>query len=324
MPKLSESDILESIFTIIIGTVVSRGRADKSDVNAARALVEPYIFSSGKYEGSLAKDAKREKGSNPPDIFNVALSIRIKAQPDSKYKILYSSASEVGGLNDKIDQLIELASPFKMPQIAKILKARDRYLDNSTEDGITFNISADGSSGTNDAITGQVSVSMTAQTGEGSEPNDVIQETISFSLKSDQEDVESYNKMIAIANAFELNWKGISKFDSVRKKAITSSEKQKQSQILREMCDDLIRMISQNKVDASRRIYEFLRQAENLVDVSSKAASKLEEVSDMQKSVTLSVFQSGRNVTIKDARKSTTVFVLKTIPRFGEIDFRLE
>lgn len=325
MSKLSEADVLEGIFAIIIGTVVSQGRADKSDVNSARALMEPHLFSSGKYEGSLAKDSKREKGSNPADIFNVAISINLSPQPENKYKILYNSAAEIGGLNTKIDELITMASPFKMPQIAKILKVRDQFLNDSKEQGITFTISADGASG-GDTISGQVRVDLQAQTGD-EEPESILSETVSFTLASAQEEsknLESYNTMFEIANAFELKWKEISKFNDIKKKAITSAEKQKRTQLLKEMCDELLTMISQNKIDASRRIYEFLYKANDLVEVKRTAQESLDELEEMEKTIKLSASASGRNVIFKDSRKNTKYFTLRTVPRFDNIDFILE
>lgn len=323
MAKLSEGDVLESIFAIIIGSVVSQGRVDKSDINSFRSIAEPSLFSSGSYEGFLVKDAKRERGSNPADIFNVSLSINLKPQQDNKYKILYGSASEIGNLNDKIDQLVNMASPFKMPQIAKIIKARDSYLDNSTQEGITFTVSADGSSGTIDSVSGQVTVSMSAQIAE-EEPQSIISETIPFTLRTEQENVESFDRMLAIANAFEIKWKDVNKYSDVKKKATTSIERLKRTQILREMCDDMVRMISQNKIDVSKRTYSFLTQAPSLVKISPQAQAQLDDLAEMKKTITLSAYQSGRNITIKDARKGITYFVLKTIPRPNEIEFRLE
>jgi hypothetical protein len=196
-------------------------------------------------------------------------------------------------------------------------------LDNSTEEGITFNISADGSSGSADSVSGQVTISMTAQSSED-DPQNILTETVSFTLREEKEQVESYDNMIEIANAFEIQWKDVSKYSDVKRKAFTSVEKQKQNQILRQMCNDLMRMIGQNKVDASRRIYSFLSQAEDLVDITPKVKDKLEDLNEMQKSTYLAAFQSGQNLTIKDARKGTTQFTLKPVFRSNEIEFRLE
>jgi hypothetical protein len=327
MSKLTEADILESIFAIIIGSVVSKGRADKSDVNAARAIIEPTLFSSGKYEGIITKDAKREKGSSPPDIFNVSLSISTRPQrTQQKNRILYNSASEIGNLNDKINELIVLSSPFKMPQVARILKARDEYLNNSKEEGITFAITADGATG-DDVVNGSITVSMQAQVAE-EEPESVLTETLTFTLRTSQEDpknIETYNTMVSIAEALELKWKNIADYNDIKKKAVTGAEKQKRGQILRDMCDDLLKMIAQNKVDASRRIYEFLRLADSLVDyVSPQARKQLEEIEELQRTTVLYASSSGRNINIRDTKKNKIYFTLKTVPKSGEIEFRLE
>lgn len=326
MSKLSEGDVLESLFAIIIGTVVSQGRVDKSDVNAARSIVEPSLFSSGKYEGIITKDAKRERGSNPADIFNVSLSISTRPRRTEKNKILYNSSSEIGNLNDKIDELITLASPFKMPQVARLLKARDEYLNNSKEEGITFVITADGAEG-EDVVSGRITVSMQAQIAD-EEPEDVLTETLSFSLKAAEEDpknIESYDKMVSIAEAFEIKWKNIADYNDIKKKAITGAEKQKRSQILRDMCDELLKLIVQNKVDASRRIYEFLRVVSSIVDVVSPQAQKqLEDIADLEKSTKLYVSSSGRNINFRDTKNNKIYFILKTIPKAGDIEFRLE
>lgn len=327
MSKLTEADVLESIFAIIIASVVSKGRTDKSDVNAARAIIEPFLFSSGQYEGILIKDAKREKGSSPPDIFNVSLSISTRPQrAQQKNKILYNSASEIGNLNDKINELITLSSPFKMPQVARILKARDEYLNNSKEEGITFVITADGATG-DEVVYGSITVSMQAQVAD-EEPDDILKETLTFSLRTAQEDpknIETYNTMISIAEAFELKWKNIADYNDIKKKAVTGSEKQKRGQILREMCDDLLKMIAQNKVDASRRIYEFLRASNSLVDYTSAQAKKqLEDIDELENKVTLYASSSGRNINFRDTKKNKIYFTLKTVPKSGEIEFRLE
>jgi predicted transcriptional regulator len=130
--------------------------------------------------------------------------------------------------------------------------------------------------------------------------------------------------MISLANAFELKWKNVSEYNDVKKKATTGSEKQKRSQILREMCDDLLRQISQNKVDASRRIYEFLRLADSLVEVSQSARKTMEDLDELQKSVVLSASASGRSVKFRDTRKGKVYFTLKADQKFDKIEFRLE
>jgi len=121
-----------------------------------------------------------------------------------------------------------------------------------------------------------------------------------------------------------LKWKNVSEYNDVKKKATTGSEKQKRSQILREMCDDLLRQISQNKVDASRRIYEFLRLADSLVEVSQSARKTMEDLDELQKSVVLSASASGRSVKFRDTRKGKVYFTLKADQKFDKIEFRLE
>ena len=327
MSKLSESDIIESIFAIVVGVIVSRGRVDMSDVNAARTLVEPFLFSSGKYEGSLAKDAKREKGSNPPDFFNVNLTIEIpiKDSDDEKYTMAYRSSSDIGDLRDKVDRLILQATPIRSPALAKILKARDNFLDNTDQQTITFDVFANGGGGDN-----SVKVVMEVQTDEG--PNKILDERIPFDFKVEPEEeknLKTYNNILAMSNKLNLKWKDVSKYSVISNFAAKSSyEKRRKFEILQMMANELFKIASQYKVDVSNRAMSFVNEAlyGGTLGIIVASEPDAEAYETFQSTAKLNIFSSADSLVFKDTKTYANVFTLKMRPRptTGQIDFVLE
>ena len=328
MAKINEGDVMEGLFAITIAVLLAEGKVEKSRINAIRAMIEPKMFSSGKFEYSVAKNVKVQKSKNPADIFNVNLVVRLKEASvtgayGKEYKMKYSKASDIGNIGRKLDNLIESAQPNKSSYAKKLFEARDNFLENNVGETVNFNIIADGIAGESSggAVKGDVTVSVEAQSSKGK--SNIFSQTIPFSLKSESVTVANlspYDGMIDIAKAFNLQWKNVDKYAEIKKRALTPAEKRHKFKLIRMMYDELRKMIVNNKIDISNRAFNFLQDAifgKDLADVVDMQKSGVKEItyeyfSKLKKSTKLRVSSSGNNVVFSDSKTNAPIFQLRT------------
>ena len=106
MAKLNEGDIVEGIFTIALSLYLAYGKVDKNALNKIRTQIDTKVFSKGRFKYTVASKLKRQKGKNPPDLFNVGFEMRLKPQSvqgafDKEYEVLYKSFRDVGKIDMK-------------------------------------------------------------------------------------------------------------------------------------------------------------------------------------------------------------------------------
>lgn len=342
MAKINEGDVMEGLFAITIAVLLAEGKVEKSRINSIRAMIEPKMFSSGRFEYTVAKNVKVQKSKNPADIFNVNLVVRLKEASVSgaygkEYKMKYSKSSDIGNIGRKLDNLIESAQPSRSSYAKKLFEARDNFLENNVGETVNFNVVADGIAGESSggAVKGDVTVSVEAQSSKGK--SKIFSQTIPFSLKSESVTVANlspYNGMIDIARAFGLKWKNIAKYDDIKKKASTPAEKKHRFKLIRMMYEELKKMIVNNKVDISNRAFNFLQDAifgKDLADVVDMQKSTVKEItyeyfSKLKKNTKLKVASSGNNIVFSDSKTNVPIFQLRTKLReeANEAKFYLE
>jgi hypothetical protein len=342
MAKINEGDVMEGLFAITIAVLLAEGSVDKGKINSIRSLIEPKMFATGRFEYAVAKSKKVQKGSNPPDIFNVNLTVRLKEASvtgayGKEYKMTYSKSSDIGNIGKKLENLISSAEPNRSSYAKKLFEARDQFLKNNQGETVTFNVIADGIAGESSggAVKGDVTVSVEAETSKGK--SKIFTQSIPFSLKSESVTVANlspYNGMIDIAKAFGLKWKDISKYDDIRKKAVTAAEKKHRFKLIRLMYEELKRMIVNNKMDINKRAFNFLQDAifgKDLADVVDMQKSAVKEITyeyfeKLKESTKLRVTSSGNNIVFSDAKNNVPIFQLRTKLReeANEAKFYLE
>jgi hypothetical protein len=342
MAKINEGDVMEGLFAITIAVLLAEGSVDKGKINSIRSLIEPKMFATGRFEYAVAKSKKVQKGSNPPDIFNVNLTVRLKEASvtgayGKEYKMTYSKSSDIGNIGKKLENLISSAEPNRSSYAKKLFEARDQFLKNNQGETVTFNVIADGIAGESSggAVKGDVTVSVEAETSKGK--SKIFTQSIPFSLKSESVTVANlspYNGMIDIAKAFGLKWKDISKYDDIKKKAVTAAEKKHRFKLIRLMYEELKRMIVSNKMDINKRAFNFLQDAifgKDLADVVDMQKSAVKEITyeyfeKLKESTKLRVTSSGNNIVFSDAKNNVPIFQLRTKLReeANEAKFYLE
>lgn len=342
MAKINEGDVMEGLFAITIAVLLAEGEVDKARINSIRAMIEPKLFSTGKFEYAVAKNKKVQKSNNQPDIFNVNLNVRLKEASvtgayGKEYKMKYSKSSDIGNIGKKLDNLIESAEPSRSSYAKKLFDARDQFLKNNQGETVTFNVIADGIAGESSggAVKGDVTVSVEAQSSKGK--SKIFSQSIPFSLKSESVTVANlspYNGMIDIAKAFGLKWSNIAKYDDIKKKATTPAEKKHRFKLIRLMYDELKKMIVNNKVDLSNRAFNFLQDAifgKDLADVVDMQKGGVKEITydyfqSIKKNTKLKVASSGNNIVFSDSKTNVPIFQLRTKLReeANEAKFYLE
>lgn len=342
MAKINEGDVMEGLFAITIAVLLAEGKVEKSRINSIRAMIEPKMFSTGKFEYTVAKGLKVQKSKNPADIFNVNLVVRLKEASTTgaygkEYKMKYSKTSDIGNIGRKLDNLIESAQPNRSSYAKKLFEARDNFLENNVGETVNFNVVADGIAGESSggAVKGDVTVSVEASTSKGK--SKIFTQTVPFSLKSESVTVANlspYNGMVDIAKAFGLKWKNISKYDDIKKKATSPAEKKHRFKLIRLMYDELKKMIVNNKLDISNRAFNFLQDAifgKDLADVVDMQKGGVKEItyeyfSKLKKSTKLKVASSGNNIVFSDSKTNVPIFQLRTKLReeANEAKFYLE
>lgn len=328
MAKINEGDVMEGLFAITIAVLLAEGEVDKARINSIRAMIEPKLFSTGKFEYAVAKNKKVQKSNNQPDIFNVNLNVRLKEASvtgayGKEYKMKYSKSSDIGNIGKKLDNLIESAEPSRSSYAKKLFDARDQFLKNNQGETVTFNVIADGIAGESSggAVKGDVTVSVEAQSSKGK--SKIFSQTIPFSLKSESVTVANlspYEGMKDLAEAFGLKWKNIEKYDEIKKRALTPAEKKHKFKLIRMMYEELKKMIINSKIDVSKRAFNFLETAifgKDLADVVDMQKSGIKEVTyeyfqNLKKTTKLRITSSGNNLVFSDSKTNVPIFQLRT------------
>ena len=267
MSKLNEANILEGIFAIIVGSTLAQGRPDRSLINSTRSLVEPFMFSSGKFNGSIVENAKRERGSNPPDYFSVQLNLVLSPLDKQtnlygkEYSMLYDSSREIGFLNEKINELIDQVQPSKSKQMMSLLKQRDEFLNNKEQEDVTFIVTADGGNiqFRQTELFGSINISVNAES-DGSSEN-VMNQSMFFNVQTRMEEpnkLRPYEAIVEIANTFGAPFKKIDKYNFIKQKTDTPVENNMKYNLYKKMLRELSIDMSQNKINISKRAISFL------------------------------------------------------------------
>ena len=328
MAKINEGDVMEGLFAIAISVLLADGSVDKGSINKIRSSIEPKLFATGRFEYAVAKNKKVKKSSNPADIFNVNLVMRLKQASvtgayGKEYVMQYSRSSDIGNIGKKLDSLVESANPNRSSYAKKLFKARDQFLDNNQGETVTFTVVADGIAGESSGgtIKGDVTVEIEAESSKGK--SKIFSESIPFSLKSESVTVANlspYDGMISLAKAFGLKWKNVEKYAEIKKRALTPAEKKHKFKLIRMMYDELRKMLVNNKLDVSNRAFNFLQDAifgKDLADVVDMQKSGVKEItyeyfSKLKKTTKLRISSSGNNVVFSDVKTNVPIFQLRT------------
>lgn len=342
MAKINEGDVMEGIFAICIALLLAHGKVDKKEINNIRAKIEPSLFSRGRYESVVAESMKVQRGKNPPDFFDVNLIVRLKEASvtgayGKEYKMQYSKSSDIGNIGKKLDNLIESANPNKSSYARKLFEARDKFLDNNIGEIVKFDVIADGIAGESSggAVKGDVIITIEARSSKGK--SKIFSEAIPFSLKSESVTVANlspYEGMKDIAESFGLKWKNISKYDEIKKRALTEAEKRHKFKLIRMMYDELKEMILTNKSDISNKAYGFLQDSifgKDLADVIDMQKGGVKEITyeyfqKLKKTTKLNAVASGNNIVFRDTKTNVPIFQLRTklLENRNEAKFYLE
>lgn len=346
MAKLNEGDIIEGIFAIALGIYVADDVVTKERVNFFRTKIEPKIFSSRRASIQLGKMIKKQKGKNPPDFFNVDLEIRLKEASvtgayGKQFQILYESSKDVGNIDNKINQII--SSQTTSSWAKKMSAARDNFLKNNIGEIITFQIVADGIAGESSGGKIKADIDVTIYATKKSGKTKIFDEKIGFSLKSESVTVANlspYNGMKNLAQALNLEWKDIKKYEVLGNTARTDAEKKFKFKMIKEMFEELKSMIVSSKKNISKDAFIFLRESifgspnlANVVDVQSRGVKEItpEYFDEIQKTTTLHVLDKGNSLVFVDSKTNVPIFQLRTKLRppsaangAGEAKFYLE
>jgi hypothetical protein len=344
MAKLNEGDVIEGIFTISLGLFIADGKIDKQKLNKIRTQVDPQMFRSGRVNYVIAKNLLKQRGSRPPDFFNVEIEIRLKAESTSsafgeEYQVLYSSSNDVGNINKKIDQLIKQFETSNFTR--KINGAIDYFLNNNFGEIVNFKIVADGIAGESSGgeIKGDVSLEVYA-TRKGSTKR-IIEGSLPFSLKSESVTVASlspYHGMLNIAKAMGIQWDADQRYIRLSKPFIGAAEQK----IKFEMIVSLYEELKQKIQDKSKSSSTFTKDAlmfleksifgSDLADVIDVTSSGVKEITKeyydvLKNTVKLKVEAKGNNLVFVDIKTNSPIFQIRTKlrpPPANEAKFYLE
>lgn len=325
MPNLNEVDILESVFAIVAGVVLSEGKIDESDISATRAIAEPSLFSLGKYSKTISVNSKRQVGDKPADIFTVELDYASAGSNDSN-EISYRSARDIGDIENKIDYVLSQCYPNKSTKFKNLLAIRDSYLDDAKEETLVFTVNARG--------TGEKVISLTIEVTSPDGTEVAINDTFSFNLPERQVDSEVYDNIITIANTFGVELKRLDRFEFAKIKAYTYFEKQRKYELLQKMYSELLMLIGQYKVNVSQRAFSFIEAALygdslNFIDTTKVNTRTISQsfLNTLKSFMKLNVYVVGRNIQFKDSVTGMVVFEmsveLKSMPDV-DINFKLK
>jgi len=343
MAKLNEGDVIEGIFTIALSLYLAYGKVDKIKLNKIRTEIDTKMFNTGRFKYTVVKEYVRQRGKNPPDIFNVNFEMRLKFEStvgafDKEYNLLYKSSKEIGNLDKKIDQLI---NSFKIANFAKKADAAvDHFLNNNKGEVVTFTVIADGIAGESSGggVKGDVTLEVYA-TGKNSNKK-IISGSLPFSLKSESVTVANlspYNGMLDFAEAMQINWNA--KDDYIRLKTPFNGpiEQAAKFKLIASMYNELKTEIIKKSNDSNftKTAFSFLKKSifgsdlANVIDIQSGTVKEItvEYVNVLEKTIELSVEAKGNNLVFSDKKNNISIFQIRTKlrpPPANEAKFYLE
>ena len=349
MAKLNEGDIVEGLFTIALALHLAYGKVDKSALNKIRTQIDTKMFNTGRFKYTVASKLKRQKGKNPPDLFNVGFEMRLKPQSvqgafDKEYEVLYKSSKDVGNIDMKINQLI---TSFKSASFAK--KADDAvnyFLDHNKSEDVTFTVIADGIAGESSGgeLKGDVTLEVYAKVKNSNKK--IISGTLPFSLKSESVTVANlspYHGMLDFAKAMGIDWDAEEIYIRLSEPFNGPIEQKAKFKLITEMYTELKDEIVKKSKDANftKTAYAFLKKSifgsdlANVVDVQRSTVKEItvEHFDKLEKTTKLIVKVKGNNLIFEGLYKfekftyNLPIFQIRTKlrpPPANEAKFYLE
>lgn len=343
MAKLNEGDVIEGIFTIALALYLADGKVDKQKLNLIRTKIDTKMFSTGRFKYSVAEGKSRQRGKNPPDIFNVNFEMRLKPESvqgafDKEYEVMYKSSKDIGKIDKKIDQLIKSIEGASFSRRAGA--AVDYFLNNSVGEVVTFTVVADGIAGESSGgeIKGDVSLEVYAMK-KGTNKK-VISGVLPFSLKSESVTVANlspYRGMLDIAKAMGIQWDAEEKYARLSRPFNGPVEQKAKFELIVSMYDDLKKkiMVESVKPTFTDKALGFLAKSifgSDLADVVDIQSGKVKEITveyfeELRKTTTLVAKANGNNLVFSDKKTGVPIFQLRTKlrpPPSNEAKFYLE
>ncbi len=328
MAKLNEGDVIEGIFTIALALYLADGKVDKQKLNLIRTKIDTKMFSTGRFKYSVAEGKSRQRGKNPPDIFNVNFEMRLKPESvqgafDKEYEVMYKSSKDIGKIDKKIDQLIKAIEGASFSRRAGA--AVDYFLNNSVGEVVTFTVVADGIAGESSGgeIKGDVSLEVYAMK-KGTNKK-VISGVLPFSLKSESVTVANlspYRGMLDIAKAIGIQWDAEEKYVRLSRPFNGPVEQKAKFELIVSMYDDLKKkiMVESAKPAFTDKALGFLAKSifgSDLADVVDIQSGKVKEITveyfeELRKTTTLVAKANGNNLVFSDKKTGTPIFQLRT------------
>ena len=343
MAKLNEGDVIEGIFTIALSLYLAYGKVDKTELNKIRTKIDTKMFSTGRFKYSVVENHKRQKGENPPDLFNVGFEMRQKPESvvgafDKEYEVLYKSSKDIVNINKKIDKLIEATATANF--VKRAAGAVNYFLDNNYGEVVTFMVISDGIAG--EASGGELKGDVTLEVHavrKGSTKK-LIVGALPFSLKSESVTVANlspYNGMLDIADALGIKWTAKEDYIRLSKPFFGPVEQKAKFELITSLYNDLKKEIikESNKPQFTKNALDFLSKSifgsdlSDVIDVNSSGLKEItvEYFNNLRKTVQLTATASGNNLVFKDKKTDVPIFQIRTKlrpPPANEAKFYLE
>ena len=343
MAKLNEGDVIEGLFTIALCLYLAYGKVEKKELNKIRTKIDTKMFATGRFKYTVVENHIRQKDKNPPDFFNVYMEMRLKPESiqgafDKEYEVLYKKSTDIGKLDNKINQLIESFNNASFA--AKAKGAVDYFLDNNSGEIVTFKVVADGIEGESSGGNIKGDVTLEVYAVKKGTTKKLISGSLPFSLKSESVTVANlspYRGMLDIAEAVGIKWDAKEKFIRLSKPFIGPTEQKAKFQLIKQMYAELVQLMIQEskKSSFSDKAYDFLDKSifgSDLADVVDVQTGKVKEItreyfSELKKNVTLISKLNGNNLVFVDKKTETPIFQIRTKlrpPPANEAKFYLE
>ena len=343
MAKLNEGDVIEGLFTIALCLYLAYGKVEKKELNKIRTKIDTKMFATGRFKYTVVENHIRQKNKNPPDFFNVYMEMRLKPESiqgafDKEYEVLYKKSTDIGKLDNKINQLIESFNNASFA--AKAKGAVDYFLDNNSGEIVTFKVVADGIEGESSGGNIKGDVTLEVYAVKKGTTKKLISGSLPFSLKSESVTVANlspYRGMLDIAEAVGIKWDAKEKFIRLSKPFIGPTEQKAKFQLIKQMYAELVQLMIQEskKSSFSDKAYDFLDKSifgSDLADVVDVQTGKVKEItreyfSELKKNVTLISKLNGNNLVFVDKKTETPIFQIRTKlrpPPANEAKFYLE
>lgn len=278
MAKLNEGDVIEGIFSIAIAQLFAYGTVDKGKLNALRTRIDPSMFATGRFTTTV----REYRDGKPEDKIKVTLTVRLKPSSVSEafgpqYELLYKKSSDVGNINQKIDQLITQTNTNYRRRIETI---KTNFLKNNQSDVVDIDIIADGIAGESSGglIKGDIDVKVTINGKES------MDDRLSFSLKSGSKtlaNLSPFNGMMDVVSRFGITLKDRKKYEELLGKTLASAKTSAEKRMKVELIEELYSEIK-NALKSKSGTPQFSNAAYQLFK-DSAFGSDLAEVVDINK-----------------------------------------